>query len=178
MRGATPRRITVAGISPARPVPGRPRPPPATSRSQPRLGSGHHHRYPQQDPRQHQPGDNLLLAIVQVDGDRHAGPFSVRQPFAQEPDWVVTCVNFDLDHLLTCAGIGMPRGEFSEVKGNGNPSTRKGGSLSARNLVSRVGCVFRRKLDTDSRTTWTPQPARGGARDDRGALGDFSRRCR
>ena len=48
-------------------------------------------------------GDKFLLAIVLVDGDRHEGPFYVRQPFAQEPDWAVTSVNFDLDHLLARA---------------------------------------------------------------------------
>lgn len=48
-------------------------------------------------------GDKFLLAIVLVDGDRHEGPFYVRQPFAQEPDWAVTSVNFALDHLLARA---------------------------------------------------------------------------
>jgi superfamily II DNA or RNA helicase len=50
-------------------------------------------------------GDKFLLAIVLVDGDRHEGPFYVRQPFAQEPDWAVTSVNFDLDHLLARARV-------------------------------------------------------------------------
>ena len=48
-------------------------------------------------------GDKFHRAIVVVDGDRHEGPFYVRQPFAQEPDWAVTSVNFDLDHLLARA---------------------------------------------------------------------------
>ena len=55
-------------------------------------------------------GDKFLRAIVVVDGDRHEGPFYVRQPFAQEPDWAVTSVNFNLDHLLARAmGPGASR---------------------------------------------------------------------
>ena len=44
--------------------------------------------------------DKFILAIVLVDGDRHEGPFYVRQPFTQEPDWAVTSINLDLDQLL------------------------------------------------------------------------------
>jgi hypothetical protein len=44
--------------------------------------------------------DQFILAIVLVDGDRHEGPFYVRQPFTQEPDWAVTSINLDLDQLL------------------------------------------------------------------------------
>ena len=44
--------------------------------------------------------DKFLLAIVLVDGDRHEGPFYVRNPFTQEPDWAVTSINFDLSELL------------------------------------------------------------------------------
>jgi hypothetical protein len=44
--------------------------------------------------------EKFILAIVIVDGEQHAGPFYVRQPFTQEPDWAVTSINLDLDSLL------------------------------------------------------------------------------
>lgn len=44
--------------------------------------------------------DKFILAIVLVDGDQHKGPFYVRNPFTQEPDWAVTSINLDLDQLL------------------------------------------------------------------------------
>jgi len=37
---------------------------------------------------------------VLVDGDRYEGPFYVREPFSQEPDWAVSSINLDLDQLL------------------------------------------------------------------------------
>jgi hypothetical protein len=47
--------------------------------------------------------DQFILAIVLVDGDRHEGPFYVRQPFTSEPDWAVTSLNLDLGALLARA---------------------------------------------------------------------------
>src|SRR6218665_2812158 len=47
--------------------------------------------------------DKCILAIVLVDGDRHEGPFYVRQPFTQEPDWAETSKNLDLGQLLAKA---------------------------------------------------------------------------
>lgn len=47
--------------------------------------------------------DKFILAIVLVDGEQHKGPFYVRQPFTQEPDWAVTSINLDLDQLLARA---------------------------------------------------------------------------
>jgi superfamily II DNA or RNA helicase len=44
--------------------------------------------------------DKFILAIVIVDGEQHEGPFYVREPFVQEPDWAVTSVNLDLHQLL------------------------------------------------------------------------------
>jgi len=44
--------------------------------------------------------DKFILAIVLVDGDGYAGPFYIRKPFTQEPDWAVTSINLDLDALL------------------------------------------------------------------------------
>jgi hypothetical protein len=47
--------------------------------------------------------EKFILAIVMVDGEHHEGPFYVRQPFTQEPDWAVTSINLDLDQLLARA---------------------------------------------------------------------------
>ena len=47
--------------------------------------------------------DKFILAVVMVDGEQHEGPFYVRQPFTQEPDWAVTSINLDLDQLLARA---------------------------------------------------------------------------
>ncbi|BAO84224.1 superfamily II DNA/RNA helicase, SNF2 family [Serpentinimonas maccroryi] len=47
--------------------------------------------------------DKFILAIVLVDGEQHEGPFYVRQPFTQEPDWAVSSINLDLDQLLAKA---------------------------------------------------------------------------
>lgn len=47
--------------------------------------------------------DKFMLAIVLVDGDQHEGPFYVRQPFTQEPDWAETSKNLDLNALLAHA---------------------------------------------------------------------------
>ena len=47
--------------------------------------------------------DKFILAVVLVDGDRYDGPFYVRNPFIQEPDWAVTSVNLDLHALLSRA---------------------------------------------------------------------------
>lgn len=49
--------------------------------------------------------DKFILAIVLVDGDMHEGPFYVRQPFTQEPDWAETSKNLDLGQLLTRAEL-------------------------------------------------------------------------
>ncbi|MBX3631060.1 MAG: DUF3883 domain-containing protein [Nitrosomonas sp.] len=49
--------------------------------------------------------DKFILAIVLVDGDRHEGPFYVRQPFTQEPDWAETSKNLDLGQLLIRAEL-------------------------------------------------------------------------
>lgn len=47
--------------------------------------------------------DKFILALVFVDGDTHEGPYYVRKPFSQEPDWAVSSVNLDLDQLLAKA---------------------------------------------------------------------------
>jgi len=54
--------------------------------------------------------DKFILAVVMVDGEQHEGPFYVRQPFTQEPDWAVTSINLDLDQLLARpTSVGEPR---------------------------------------------------------------------
>ncbi len=49
--------------------------------------------------------DKFILAIVLVDGDGYEGPFYVRQPFTQEPDWAETSKNLDLGQLLIRAAL-------------------------------------------------------------------------
>ncbi|MDE2430518.1 MAG: DUF3883 domain-containing protein, partial [Burkholderiales bacterium] len=44
--------------------------------------------------------DKFLLAIVLVDGEKHEGPYYVRNPFTQEPDWAVASINLDLGELI------------------------------------------------------------------------------
>ena len=47
--------------------------------------------------------DKFILAIVLVDGETHEGPFYVKKPFTQEPDWAVTSINLCLNQLLVKA---------------------------------------------------------------------------
>ncbi|MFN3595576.1 MAG: DUF3883 domain-containing protein, partial [Thiobacillaceae bacterium] len=47
--------------------------------------------------------DQFILAIVLVDGEHYQGPYYIRKPFTQEPDWAVTSINLDLDALLARA---------------------------------------------------------------------------
>ncbi len=47
--------------------------------------------------------DKFILAIVLVDGDQVDGPYYVRQPFTQEPDWAETSKNLDIYQLLAKA---------------------------------------------------------------------------
>jgi len=49
--------------------------------------------------------DKFILAIVLVDGERHEGPYYIRRPFTQEPDWAVTSINLDINHLLKHAEL-------------------------------------------------------------------------
>lgn len=44
--------------------------------------------------------EKFVLAIVIVDGDGYEGPYYVRQPFTQEPDWAEASKNLDLPLLL------------------------------------------------------------------------------
>jgi len=48
--------------------------------------------------------DKFILAVVLVDGDVVEGPYYIRRPFAQEPDWAVTSINLDLGQLLAQSG--------------------------------------------------------------------------
>ncbi|WP_374258747.1 helicase-related protein [Aquabacterium sp.] len=47
--------------------------------------------------------DKFILAIVLVEGEQYEGPYYVRQPFTQEPDWAETSKNLDLNALLARA---------------------------------------------------------------------------
>jgi len=47
--------------------------------------------------------DKFLLAIVIVDGDAPDGPYYVRSPFKNEPDFGVASINYDLADLLSRA---------------------------------------------------------------------------
>lgn len=49
--------------------------------------------------------EKFVLAIVIVDGESHEGPYYVRNPFTQEPDWAVTSINLDLASLLQRAQV-------------------------------------------------------------------------
>lgn len=44
--------------------------------------------------------DKFWMAIVLVDGDRCEGPYYVKNPFTQEPDWAEVSKNLDLGELL------------------------------------------------------------------------------
>ena len=44
--------------------------------------------------------ERFILAIVLVEGDTHEGPYYVRKPFTQDPDWAVASINLDLNELL------------------------------------------------------------------------------
>lgn len=47
--------------------------------------------------------DQFILAIVLVDGDSYQGPYYLKNPFNQEPDFGVASINYDLDELLSKA---------------------------------------------------------------------------
>lgn len=44
--------------------------------------------------------DKFILAIVIVDGNEYEGPYYVRSPFTNEPDFGVASINYSLDDLL------------------------------------------------------------------------------
>jgi superfamily II DNA or RNA helicase len=45
--------------------------------------------------------EKFLLAIVIVDGENYEGPYYLRNPFQNEPDFGVASINFSLDELLS-----------------------------------------------------------------------------
>jgi len=47
--------------------------------------------------------NQFILAIVLVDGDSYQGPYYLKNPFNQEPDFGVASINYDLDELLSKA---------------------------------------------------------------------------
>jgi hypothetical protein len=52
--------------------------------------------------------DRFLLALVLVDGNAVEGPYYVRHPFTQEPEWAVTSWNLNLAELLRRAERPAP----------------------------------------------------------------------
>jgi len=48
--------------------------------------------------------DKFILAVVVVDGMEHEGPFYIKDPFSQEPDFGVASINYELTSLLSKAG--------------------------------------------------------------------------
>jgi hypothetical protein len=44
--------------------------------------------------------DKFILALVIIDGECHEGPYYIRKPFTQEPDWAVTSTNMNIASLL------------------------------------------------------------------------------
>lgn len=49
--------------------------------------------------------EQFLLAIVIVDGEEYEGPFYIKNPFNQEPDFGVASINYDLSDLLSRAVV-------------------------------------------------------------------------
>ena len=47
--------------------------------------------------------DKFILGIVIVDGEKHEGPYYVKEPFTQEPDFGVASINYELKSLLSRA---------------------------------------------------------------------------
>jgi len=47
--------------------------------------------------------EKFILAIVIVDGDSHEGPFYIKNPFNQEPEFGVASINYELKDLLSKA---------------------------------------------------------------------------
>ena len=47
--------------------------------------------------------DKFILAIVIVEGDEYHGPYYIKAPFTQEPDFGVASINYELDELLAKA---------------------------------------------------------------------------
>lgn len=45
--------------------------------------------------------EQFILAIVIVDGDSYEGPYYLKNPFNQEPEFGVASINYDLDDLLS-----------------------------------------------------------------------------
>ena len=89
--------------------------------------------------------DKFILAIVLVDGEQHEGPFYVRQPFTQEPDWAVTSINLDLDQLLARASHRKTR---CEQRSSVQAESRSG--LIATSAATKPSTMSSVKLHRDS----------------------------
>ena len=60
--------------------------------------------------------DKFVLAVVLVDGSSSEGPFYIRNPFTQEPDWAVTSINFDLEASAVACGTARIGNEKNVVQ--------------------------------------------------------------
>lgn len=49
--------------------------------------------------------NQFILAIVLVDGESYQGPYYLKNPFNQEPDFGVASINYDLEELLSQATL-------------------------------------------------------------------------
>ena len=49
--------------------------------------------------------EQFILAIVIIDGDSYEGPYYLKNPFNQEPEFGVASINYDLDDLLSRAAL-------------------------------------------------------------------------
>ncbi|WNB76767.1 DUF3883 domain-containing protein [Methylomonas koyamae] len=47
--------------------------------------------------------EQFILAIVIVDGENYEGPYYLKNPFNQEPEFGVASINYDLADLLSKA---------------------------------------------------------------------------
>ncbi|WP_141336165.1 helicase-related protein [Paenibacillus sp. tmac-D7] len=59
-------------------------------------------------------GDKFVLAIVIVDGDKVDGPYYIRNPFQERPDWAEVSKNLDIGLLLERAERVTTTNEVSE----------------------------------------------------------------
>lgn len=59
--------------------------------------------------------DKFILAIVIVDDNQAEGPYYIREPFSQEPDWAVSSINLDLDELLNRAKCHADTGTTADT---------------------------------------------------------------
>jgi hypothetical protein len=62
--------------------------------------------------------EKFILAIVLVDDDASAGSCYLRNPFTNEPDFGVACVNYDLSELLSRAARPAEARPSADISGD------------------------------------------------------------